>query len=170
MLFQQNPQLLKTSESLPKPNGIMNEICIAADDTIICKQIMKLCTSIEICFLRFITTNVSYFKLYHVHRIVELPDCLLPDRKWLNFFLLLLLVHCFVIEMDRLLAKWDNLYSFICTLTTRTEISWYISSWLRCTTRPESLILRNWNAQDISSDQYCFKSDKTVNFQPFINS
>lgn len=81
MVLVKKVHFFKTSKSLPKPNRIMNEICIAADDTIICKQIMKLCTSIEICFPQFITTNVSYFKLYHVHRIVELPDCLLPDSK-----------------------------------------------------------------------------------------
>lgn len=138
MVLSIKPNLSETSRISSQTERNHERNLHHVDDTIICKQIMKLCTSIEICFLRFITTNVSYFKLYHVHRIVELPDCLLPDCKWLNFFLLLLLVHCFVIEMDRLLAKWDNLYSFICTLTTRTEISWYISSWLRCTTRPES--------------------------------
>lgn len=66
------------------------------DDTIICKQIMKLCTIDRNLFLfQFITNNVSYLKLYHVpwfamgiglRGVAWLPShCGEKDRKWLKF-------------------------------------------------------------------------------------
>lgn len=63
----------------------------------------------EICFLRFITNNVSYLKLYHVvHRIVELPDCLAAIvNDWTSFL---------CNRNGQTGAKWDNLYFFIWTL------------------------------------------------------